>query len=210
MKARLVFPFCLALFIVMNVVACGGSSKSAASASSTAIAPVSAPEGWKKLEVSGLTMYVPPEYVGGEPNAADYDLIISRVRSAGNEAGAKQLEALRGSNSFRTLLVGRNGTSIAIAQIEEVSTVTLGRHVDLEVQQLPASSLESREPVTLGPVAAERLTLTQGEAKYFQYYIKQGTSVWIVQYASPASGADAQRTDFEKSAQTIRMGAGDR
>jgi hypothetical protein len=54
-------------------------------------------------------------------------------------------------------------------------------------------------------LAAERLTLAQGEGKFFQYYMKQGNNVWVVQYGGPAAEADSQRADFEKSAQTIKL-----
>jgi hypothetical protein len=150
-------------------------------------------------------MYVPPAYEGGEPTAADFDLILKRVRDSGNETGARQLEALRGSNSFRILLVGSRGTSIAVAELEELSSVSLKRHVDVEVQQMQSGAVQSRDPVNVGTLAAERLTLAQGEGKFFQYYMKQGNNVWVVQYGGPAAEADAQRADFEKSAQTIKL-----
>jgi hypothetical protein len=211
---RLSYLICLTLAIALA--ACGGSKgappgPTALPSTPTAVAQA-APEGWKEYDAAGLSFYAPVTYVGGQPTSEDYKLVVQSLRQRGADQVAALLEQAQGTISFKLFLVGTAGDSINVLAAPMLSTTPLDRAVDLALTGGGTSlTVLNRRNVMLGPQPSVRILATYMIAgtkfRSVQYALKGATQLWIVSYGSSDSGFDALLGDFDRSAQTIRLGA---
>jgi serine/threonine-protein kinase len=184
----------------------GTAATSAASTSSQNSAD------WKRLSASGIEIWLPPSYEGGDPTKGDLDAIVSALRSSGNADFAATLDAAR--SAVQLLMIDNDlsnlGTSVNAVKVSVPSALGLDAIVQLNLQQLPAGvQVHDRRSLTVGGQPAVRVTadvnVGVGTVREWIYLVKSGNGAWGIVYAAPVDIFERNTSVFEESARRIRF-----
>lgn len=173
--------------------------------------------GWEKFEGGGVELWLPESWVGGDPSEdMDMEMIVEGLRSLGPdfEEYAQSIE----ENPWMFVLfvfdyeVGESGgpTNVNVVKEKVPSTMTIDEYLDLASEQLPApSQVIERGAVTLADREAGRLVI-QAEisgvaVKQLMYIVKEGTTMWLITFATFAEEFAQRLPVFEQSALTFAI-----
>jgi hypothetical protein len=230
MRSRFAAYVVLLLTLAFVALACGGDGDDDTSSPdvaatvalrSTATAPVPSPStvssevpsGWKRFAASGIEIWLPGSYEGGEPTKGDLDIVFRTLRDAGLGDSVRQFQSaganvvlLMIDNDARTL-----GTNVNIAATDLPSAFGLEAVVDAGLALLPPGfEVQERTTTTVAGLNAIR---TKGTAKTggiqlrnTQYFFRTPNRFWIVTFSAAAQTFDRVIATFEQSARTIKLG----
>ena len=220
-RRRRILPTTALLLALLSIVAAGcGGGAGAPSATTTVSATgpsVQPPAGWKKFTGSGVEVYLPPAFQGGDPSA-DVQNVVERLRALGPdyEDLAKVVEA--DPSAFAIWVFdSTSATSGFLTNLNVVldrvpAGVTLKEYIDATVKQLPGDfHIASRAELRLNGREAARLVMefTVQDVKGSQliYLVKDPSGIWTITYSTSAAEFQTRLPDFEKSATTFRTGS---
>ena len=217
----------IALTVPMAAIACGTSAGVAANGPAVtpaiALPPVwtptpalaiSLPAGWKPLYGSGVEMWLPESFEGGDPTTRRDELIeIFRGLGAGYEHVVALLEAGAPSSVFMAFDTGEAGGMVGVTRRDLPQSVTLSEYLEAYVAEVPNAvpglvvlehgtmSINGEE---IGKVT-EDIT-TQGEtATQVSYILHRGDFVYTVSYAVPREFFAEAEPAFEASIGSFRV-----
>jgi outer membrane murein-binding lipoprotein Lpp len=170
--------------------------------------------GWVKFEGKGIELWLPDSYVGGDISE-NMDLILSRVRDLG--ADFEQIAQMIEQNPDMYALwatdseIGPSGflTNVGVTSEQILTTVSVDTYLDAAEAQFPAEfQIVSREKVSLGEYEAGRVEV---EFEYFGIFIKEllytvkdGTTMWVITYATGLDEFEDRLPEFEQSANSFQ------
>ncbi len=189
-----------------------GASPDAMTASQSEQPPIA---GWKKLEGTGVELWLPDSYQGGDLNT-DLNTIVAKLKALGPsfEATARQIEqnpsafALWAFDS-KTSQTGFL-TNVNITVSRGLTAVSLEKYLEATAKQLPSafkiqqSSVTSLDQGQAGRIVTE-FELQGVRGKQLFYAVKQGDAFWTVVYSASVDDFDQLLPDFEKSARTLKI-----
>ncbi|MFO8102399.1 MAG: hypothetical protein R6U37_09605 [Dehalococcoidia bacterium] len=200
---RLLLPLAGLALGLLLLVACGTSQ--------TAITPM---PGWEKFEGEGAQLWLPQSYEGGDPGK-DAAAIAESLR--GLSPDFEQMAQVIEQNPSMYVIwafdseAGGTGflTNAAVTQ-ETVSASTIDAYLDDVLNHLPLHlyfKVLERDMVTLGGSKAGRLVLefaNYGVAgKEVVYALKDGSTMWVLTFATGAAEFEERLPVFEQSALTF-------
>lgn len=171
--------------------------------------------GWEKLEGGGVELWLPESYEGGNLSE-DLEVIVENLRRLGPDF--EQMAQIIEQNpsmyviwAFDSNVGSSSSLTNAMVTTERVlSAITLDTYLDAALNQFPdAFQVQERDIVTLGDHQAGRLLIefvVQGvPGKELMYTVKDGTTMWVITYATGADDFDARLPVFEQSALTFTI-----
>ena len=171
--------------------------------------------GWKKFEARGIEIWLPGSYEGGDPSQ-DLDVIVERLRALGPDF-AQTAQAIEQNPSAFVLWafdshVGDSGllTSVTVGTERIPSAITIEVYLDMLAKQLPSQfRVVEQGIVPLDYYQAGRalieFSIKGVNGKQVMYVIKEGNTIWAVNYTTSADEFDQKLPTFEQSARTFRM-----
>lgn len=196
------------LLLLGGIVACGRQETS-----QPAAPPV---QGWEKFEGSRVTLWLPHTYEGGALSGENLEMIVDGLRKLGPdfEHSARVLE--RNPSAFIIFAVdsevGDSGalTSMNVAAERVPSALTTNRYIDIVAKKLSKRyHVMEQGLVPLDHYEAGRLVAeieVQGvPMKTVTYAIKDGYTMWILNYGTGAGEFDRRFPVFEQSARSFTV-----
>ncbi len=208
MKTRSLLIFTL-LFVLFISTACGSAQ--------VAQEPTATPiPGWTKYEGSGIAMYFPESWSGGDPAKEDLDVITNQLKALGSEY--EQIASMIEENPTAFALwlfdgnLGDTGylTNANVVKEQVVSAITIDTYVEALSKQLPSSMvITDQKTVKVNKYDAARLEITANisgiDAKELMYIVKDGNTIWGITFATALDEFDGRVPDFEKIASTFTV-----
>lgn len=171
--------------------------------------------GWEKFEGGGIELWLPESYEGGNLQE-DLDVVVQNLRRLGPDY--EQLAQVIEQNPSMYVIwafdseVGSPGflTNATVTTEKVLSAMTLDTYLDAAVGQFPPGfDVRERDIVTLGDHQAGRLLIEfaiQGvRGSELLYAVKDGTTMWVITYATGADEFDERLPVFEQSALTFAV-----
>lgn len=229
MKTR-VFVICILLISVM-LSACGPSKPAvnvaptqAAQAPTATTRPTDTPvptatpnalAGWTKFEGSGVEMWLPESFEGGDLEN-DLGVIVDKLKALGPEF--ESVAATIEANPTAFVLwafdseFGSSGylTNVNIVQEQVVSAITLDMYLQALQQQLPSYLVISEQGQgKLEQYDSIRLVLDTEvsgvKGKELMYIIKASNTIYVLTFATSLDEFEARLAVFEQSVQTFKV-----
>ncbi len=160
----------------------------------TTVAPTPIP-GWSLYHGVDVDLWLPSEFVGGDPIAHIEELLgLARAAGAGYEGIVQALEQRPENLRFYSWELGTYQTIVGVtrhdAPADMAVDVYVGEWVNTVLQQVPGFNAVSQGTAQVGERTAGRavLDITQEGAvtRQISYLFKEGGSVWVLGYAFPA------------------------
>lgn len=207
----------LSVFLTLTIAGCNQSTTDVAQVDTTTTETAAPQDGWEKLEGKGVSLYLPPSYVGGNPDT-DFDEIREALIEIDPqyEERLNQLEGNAGAIAFLAFNTenAESGfpTNINISQTQ-VEEATLDQFLEAITAQL-SQVFTLSEPETIEikdyPAATITATLAAEEATIQQlfYIIQEGSdssTFWIVTFATTQEQFAEQVSEFEQSIKTFTL-----
>jgi hypothetical protein len=196
------------LILLSLVVGCG---RAETSQPTTPLVP-----GWARFEGGGVELWLPHSYRGGELSGENLEVIVEGIRRLGPdfESAAQLIE--RNPSVFVIFAVdsdvGDSGilTSMNIAAEHVPSAVTVNTYLDIVAKKLSRRyHVVERGIVPLDHYEAGRLVVEleiQGvHMKSVMYAVKDGSTIWVLNYGTGAEEFTQRVPDFEESARTFSV-----
>jgi hypothetical protein len=169
--------------------------------------------GWKKFEATGMEIWLPDSYVGGDLNQ-DMDLLVEELRSLGPEYEpfAQQLEQ---NPSLYTLWaydsdVGGTAflSNVGIVNERVISVIDIDTYIDQFLKQMPSQiRVEERQVTTINNDDARRLIvmlpLSDFSVQEAIYVVKHNNTIWVIAFACAQKDFNSRFSVFEQSAHTF-------
>lgn len=199
-------------FLGLAVLSCGADEEASGQESTGRFPTAAAPAGWERFAASGIEVWLPSSYEGGEPSKGDLDAIVDALKLTGRSDFASYVEAVK--SAFVLLMIDNDlanvGASVSVAKAPAPSALGLEAIVEANIRQLPAGVvIMERRPYTLGNRPAVRLALEIdadfGTVSEFLYVFKSVNAYWVVVYAAPKSAFERNIPIFEESASRLRI-----
>ncbi len=174
--------------------------------------------GWEKFEGGRVELWLPQSYTGGELSGEHLALVVEKIRSFGPDF-EKVAQAIEQNPSAFVIFavdseVGDSGTvtNMNVVSRRVPSTVTVDKYLDIVAKKLPRQyRVLEQGIVPLDHYQAGRLVLDieiQGvHLKNVMYAIKNGRTLWTVNYGTGAEEFDQRLPIFEQSARTFNVRA---
>ncbi len=171
--------------------------------------------GWEKFEGGGVELWLPESYEGGDLSE-DVEVIVERLRSFGPDF-EQMAQSIEQNPSMYVMWafdseVGESGflTNVNVGKERILSAMTIDTYLDAALGQFPALlQVTERDIVTLTDHEAGRLVIEfeiHGVAvKEVLYAIKEGTTMWLITFATGAGEFDQRLPVFEQSALTFAI-----
>jgi hypothetical protein len=173
-----------------------------------------APAGFKKFSGEGMEIWLPEAFIGGNLST-DLDLIIANLKNLGPqfEQMAAQIEQNR---SMFKLWAFDNRTAqtnflvnVSVANQPVLSGVTVESVMSATAEMLPASfTVVEQKLLTTGAYEMGRLIIDaeiQGvRAREALYFIKDGSTLWLVTCASGRDDFAQHLVEFEQAVATFK------
>lgn len=205
---RLVRLISLVSLLALLLAACGASAAPTPAPGPT---PTAIP-GFKKLAGTGLELWLPDTFEGGQLSGDDLKLIVERLKTLGPEfeQTTKMLEA--NPDLYKLWAFdsrpGDTGflTNVNVVSEKVLSVVDVETYLDAMVKQLPSQfKIQSRQLTTVNGQPAGQLIseLTDFDAKQMIYILKRGSLIYAVTYTTSIGEFDRRRADFEQSIATF-------
>jgi hypothetical protein len=221
------FVICLLLVSVM-LSACGPSKPAVdVAATQTAQAPIIKPTdtpvptatpnalaGWNKFEGSGIEMWLPESFEGGNLEN-DLGVIVDKLKALGPEF--ESVAATIEANPAAFVLwafdseLGSAGylTNVNIIQEQVVSAVTLDMYLQALQQQLPSYLIISEQGKgQLDLYDSIRLVIDTEisgvKGKELMYIVKDSNTVYVITFATSLDEFEARLPAFEQAVQTFK------
>jgi hypothetical protein len=208
----------LSLVLTLTMVACDQPASEVTQVDTTTSSESAAPqEDWEKFEGKGVTLYLPPSYVGGNPDT-DFEEIEEaligidpqyeeRLGQLKENAGAIALLAFDTENAQSGFPTNINVTNT------QAEGATLDQFTEAITAQLSqVFTLEAPEKVEIKdyPAAKINATVEAPDATIQQlfYIIQEGSdssTFWIVTYATTQEQFAEQVPEFEQSIETFTL-----
>jgi len=239
MKTRV--PFInLQLLICIILSACGTSQVSMSSAETQAAAkifatltaqaptatrvttntpmPKSTPTpitGWNKFESSGIEIWLPESYEGGDLEN-DTEVIINRMKALGPEFEQMANNIEKNPSMVKLIAVDTNigdtgfVTNINIGREQILSTMTFDMYMETMKKQLPSFwtiidekkvQLDQHEALRL----VSRLDISGEVMKQLQYLVKNNNTLWIITSTTTLEEFDERLPIFEQVVGTVKI-----
>ncbi len=199
------FPFGF-LFVVVMILACGQfGPKSAAVTNATPVVlppkwtetptiQKSPSPGWKIFTGTGVELWLPESFEGGDPIQRREEL-IEMVRSLGPEYES-YVQAIEGSSTGMVLVcfdLDVSGTIVGVTKRDVPPEISLEQYLEglgeALVSEIPGTSVIESSIIQFERFEAGRLVIefVTGEAasRQLTYVVLEGGLVWTVSYASP-------------------------
>jgi hypothetical protein len=171
--------------------------------------------GWKAFRGRGVELWLPPNYRGGSPSAADAKGLITAIKGLGTEFAQIARMVEQNPSTFVLFAVdpklnAMGGvTNVLVASEQVAPTLTLEEYLASLAKVLPAQiHIVDRQQVTIQGRPAGRLVTeatAQGvQVKQLIYVIKQNRTVWTVGYSTGATDYPQHLPLFERSIQTFK------
>jgi hypothetical protein len=170
--------------------------------------------GWTKFEGESIELWLPESYLGGNISE-DIDVIVANLRKQGPDF--EQMAQLIEQNPEMYVIwatdskVGSSGflTNVAVTTEKVLSVVTLDTYLDIAAKQFPSQfQIVERDLIPLGEYESGRLVvefeLSGIYGKQILYVIKDGTTMWVLTYATGMEEYEERLSEFEQSASTFR------
>ncbi len=177
--------------------------------------PIPGWEGWEKFEGGGVQLWLPGSYEGGD--LSDHpDVVVESLRSLGPdfEDTAQMIEQNSSEFVFWAfdLEIGDSGllTTVSVGVEQVPSDLAIDAYLDTVMEQLSSQFREvKREIVPLGHYEAGQIVVESSvsgvDAKQIMQAIKDGSTIWVVNYSTGASEFDERLPDFERSIRTFTI-----
>ena len=191
-------------------------------------APTETPEftpteipGWKKFAGSGVELWLPENYAGGDP-ATDLEAIVGEIRALGAdfEEIAAEVEQQLPEAKVSIFAFDKNvGDALTLTTVQITSepldsdvALTMDEYLDAVIQNLPSDyRVVERRIEQLDRYEAGRLTvdykITDEDVSVFRkrliYAIRAGDAMWVVQFLTERDDFKAHQPAFELSIQTF-------
>lgn len=206
------FSVCLSCLSLVTGVTPMASSPVLSEPVPTAIAQVA---GWKAFRGRGVELWLPSNYRGGSPSAADAKGLINVIKEMGPEFAHIARMVEQNPSTFVLFAVdpqlnATGGvTNVLVASEQVAPTLTLEGYLTALAKILPAQiRIVEQQRVTLqGQVAGRLVTEAASHGirvKQLIYVIKQGRTVWTVGYSTGAENYSQHLPLFERSIQTFK------
>ncbi|MDH5607818.1 MAG: hypothetical protein OEY93_13140 [Anaerolineae bacterium] len=183
-------------------------------------APAATPEptpipGWEKFEGSGVEIWMPDSFVGGDLEK-DIETVTERLRSLGPDFEPTVQMIEQNPSLFKLWLfdteVGSSGvlSNVNIISSPIMSSVTIDMYFDAVAQSFPDNfKLIAREKVTLKNYEAGRITtefsITGTEGKQFLYLVLHDNNAWTITFTTGTSEFEERTPIFEQSMDTFKI-----
>ncbi len=177
--------------------------------------PSTAIPGWTKFEGRDIELWLPDSYVGGNISE-DSEVIVANLRQLGPdfEQTAQLIE--QNPDMFVILAVdsevGPSGflTNVNVTTEKVLSAISIDTYLDAAEKQFPPQfQIVERDKVSVGEYEAGRLVvefdLSGIFGKELLYVIKDGTTMWIITYATAMEEYKDRLPEFEQSANTFQV-----
>jgi hypothetical protein len=171
--------------------------------------------GWKKFGGAGVDVWLPDSYEGGDLTK-DLPVMVEKVRALGPgyEEMARTIE--RNPGAFRLWAfdakIGASGglTNLTLVAEGVPSTVSIETYLGMVGKQLPKHYRVVEQSVApLALYNAGRLVMEAefGGARVRQvaYVVKSDSTMWVLNYSTPADEFDERLSSFEASAHTFSI-----
>jgi hypothetical protein len=163
----------------------------------------------------GAELWLPASYEGGDLSR-DLDAVVERVRALGPdyEAIARTMERNRSAFAIWAFdsQIGESGglTNVTVVSERVPSTVTVETYLGLVRNKLTKDfRIVEQGMVPLAFYQAGRVVLEadlgRARIKQIMYVVKNGSTVWVVKFATGADEFDARSPAFESSVRNIRV-----
>ncbi len=192
-----------------------GLTSKAAETATPAVPPVQPPDGWTPVYGSGVSLFLPPGWAGGDPRTEAATLAAGlRAYGPDFEADALALESAAASG----LLWATDARTLTPAALTTVQVaaftlpgVDLAAHLDrVLANNPPTETVEAALTGTLEGAETARLEISQSAAnpprRALLYIFHLGDTFYHITYSAPAEGFAAALPDFEASVRTFRAG----
>lgn len=211
---------------MIAVTACGGGGAPQATPTATpgillppewtptaAVLASPAPD-WVMITGSGIELWLPREFAGGDPLAnADSLLAVARPLGADYRPVVETIENPPSGMVLLAFSVVEPGVIVGVTRRDVPSGESLDFHLDrlLDVLlvQAPGMTVLNRETAPIGPYQAGRVvfefTSFGAESKQLSYVIVDQGASWRISYISPRDTFDRQVPIFEQSARSFRL-----
>ena len=172
-------------------------------------------EGWKMFKGGGAELWLPASYEGGDLSK-DLDVVVERVRALGPdyEAIARTMERNRSAFAIWAFdsQIGESGglTNVTVVSERVPSAVTVETYLGLVRKKLTKDfRVVDQGMVSLALYQAGRVVLEadlgRAHIKQIMYVVKNGSTVWVVNFATGADEFDARSPAFESSVRNLRV-----
>ena len=172
-------------------------------------------EGWKMFKGGGAELWLPASYEGGDLSK-DLDVVVERVRALGPdyEAIARTMERNRSAFAIWAFdsQIGESGglTNVTVVSERVPSAVTVETYLGLVRKKLTKDfRVVEQGMVSLALYQAGRVVLEadlgRARIKQIMYVVKNGSTVWVVNFATGADEFDARSPAFESSVRNLRV-----
>jgi len=172
-------------------------------------------EGWKMFKGGGAELWLPASYEGGDLSK-DLDVVVERVRALGPdyEAIARTMERNRSAFAIWAFdsQIGESGglTNVTVVSERVPSAVTVETYLGLVRKKLTKDfRVVEQGMVSLALYQAGRVVLEadlgRAHIKQIMYVVKNGSTVWVVNFATGADEFDARSPAFESSVRNLRV-----
>jgi hypothetical protein len=173
----------------------------------------SLPEGWQPLLRSGVELWLPPSFDGGDP-ATRRDELIENIRALGSgyENLVASLESGAPGMLFLAFDTDMSGATVGITRRDLPASVGLGEYLEAYVAELPGAVpglvVLGHGTMTLAGEEVGKVTLdvtTEGATStQVGYILHRGDNLYTVSYAAPKEVFPGAEPAFEVSIGSFR------
>lgn len=202
---------------MLTIVGCNQPTSETTQIETTTTESAAPQDGWEKFEGKGVALYLPPRYVGGNPDA-DFEEIETALIEIDSEYEERLTELKQNADAIALLAFDTENaasgfpTNINISSTE-VEGATLEQFLAAITAQLSqVFTLTEPETVEIKDYPAAQITATietpEATIQQLFYIIQEGSNsstFWIVTYATTQERFAEQVSEFEQSIETFTL-----
>jgi hypothetical protein len=171
--------------------------------------------GWKRLSLD-----LPTTYAGGDASGADLDEVVRTLKGMGGQDYSSLADAIQEARTrfafwafdLDSLSSSRFPTGVSISRDAVIldSDVALADMANLMTKSLPPEfDVKESEPIQIGAFQGHRLKIVTRaldvDVEQAMYLVRNGSTIWKITFATPASQFDTRLITFERSVQTLTL-----
>jgi hypothetical protein len=202
---------------MLTIVGCNQPTSEITQVETTTTKSAAPQDGWEKFEGNGVALYLPPSYVGGNPDA-DFEEIEAALIEIDPEYEERLTQLKQNADAIALLAFDtENAQSGFPTNVNISSTEAAGATLEQFLEAITAQlsqvfTLAEPEIVEIKDYPAAKITATieapEATIQQLFYIIQEGSNsstFWIVTYATIQERFVEQLSEFEQSIETFTL-----